>query len=50
MSIADGISGTVDDLIIDGTYEANKTGMPIDLLIVDLTEEIDGETPDSGTI
>ena len=37
--MTNGLSGTIYDLIIDETYECDVQGVPIELLIVDLTEE-----------
>ena len=33
-----GISGTIGNLVIDEEHEANREGLPIDLLIIDLTK------------
>jgi hypothetical protein len=36
----DGISGTMGALTIDANYELDTTGIPIDTLVVDLTNQV----------
>ena len=46
INICDGIGGTdVDNLIIDNTCEPTTEGMPIDLLVIDLSR---GETAENA--
>jgi hypothetical protein len=39
--LSDGISGTIGALTIDTNYERDTTGIPIDTLVVDLTNQVD---------
>ena len=54
MAIADGITGTVDDLQIDSSYVSNTQGLPVDMLLIDLTDDsnadLSPETLDSSNI
>lgn len=46
LSIADGISGTIDNLEVDSSYKCTTEGMPIDMILIDLTS--DESTENSG--
>jgi hypothetical protein len=37
--LCEGISGTIGNLVVDGTYEEELVAFPIDALVVDLTKE-----------
>jgi hypothetical protein len=39
--LSDGISGTIGALTINPEYERDTTGIPIDTLVVDLTNQLD---------
>jgi hypothetical protein len=43
LSLSDGISGTIGSLTIDPDYERDTTGIPIDTLVADLTDQVDGD-------
>ena len=45
MALADGISGTIDDLVIDEGYESNAKDVPVDLLLIDLSEGENASEP-----
>jgi transposase len=46
MNIVDGLEGEIGNLTIDPAYVADGTGIPIDLLVVDLTRVDDSEDID----
>jgi hypothetical protein len=48
INITNGLSGAIYDLIIDEAYEADVHGVPIKLLIVDLTKEHELVDVDDG--
>jgi hypothetical protein len=39
--LCDGLSGTIGELTIDGNHERDTTGIPIDTLVVDMTNQVD---------
>ena len=43
--ICNGLAGTIDNLVIDGTYEQTTENMPIDMLLIDLSSSGDADEP-----
>jgi transposase len=39
MPLCEGISGTIGNLVVDGTYKEDPVAFPIDTLVIDLTKE-----------
>jgi hypothetical protein len=39
--LCEGLSGTIGELTIDGDHERDTTGIPIDTLVVDMTNQVD---------
>jgi hypothetical protein len=47
--LSDGISGTIGALTIDPDYECDTTGIPIDTLVVNLTNQVNDDVDISVT-
>ena len=50
MELADGISGTLDNLSIDDMYKSDTEGIPVDMLLIDLTGGVDEVENTDSTI
>ena len=43
--ICNGLDGTIDNLVVDGTYEQTTDNMPIDMLLIDLSSSGNADEP-----
>jgi hypothetical protein len=43
--LCNGLTGTIDDLVVDDTYEQTTENMPIDMLLIDLSASGDAADP-----